>query len=161
MAEEFDVDVSSSDLIALIRADQAGRSPKLWVSASRTIERVDIDLKAAALAPEDDVAEQTVHGTLEVRPRRGHAGWVLTMSASDTSGEHVAGEEDAEEEAKDLTLDAFEEEFLRPERAAADISVTVDGAQAKARFGRWLRNVLSRSRSRSRKAGAHGSARAA
>jgi hypothetical protein len=161
MAEEFDVDVSASDLIALIRADQARRSPTLWVSASRTIERTDVNLEAAGVAPDDEVAEETTRGTLEVRPRRGRAGWVLRMSLADTAGEHIAGEEDTEEAAEELTLDAFEEEFLRPEGRLADISVTADDGQAKARFGRWLRTVLSRSRSRLRKAGTHGSARAA
>jgi hypothetical protein len=158
MAEEFDVDVSASDLIALIRTDQARRSPTLWVSASRTIERTDADLEAAGVSPDDDVAEETTRGTLEARPRHGRGGWVLRVSLADTAGEHVAGEEDSEEAAEDLTLDAFEEEFLRREGALADISVSVDNAQANARFGRWLRTVLSPSRSRSRKAG---SARAA
>jgi hypothetical protein len=161
MAEEFDVDVSPSDLIALIRADQSKRSPTLWVSASRTIERTEVDLEAAGAMPEDDVAEETTRGTLETRPRRGRAGWVLRMSVTDTAGEHIAGEEDTEEAAEDLTLDAFEEEFLRPEGRLADISVTADDGQAKARFGRWLRDARSRDRSRSREAPALGSARAA
>jgi hypothetical protein len=46
-----------------------------------------------------------------------------------------------------LTLDAFEEEFLKPEGRIADISVSVDDERAKARLAKWLSRMLSRTRS--------------
>jgi hypothetical protein len=66
---------------------------------------------------------------------------VLRISVAETAGEHPASDEETEEEAEELTLDAFEEEFLEPEGRAADITVSVEDGRSKARFDRWLRRI--------------------
>jgi hypothetical protein len=144
MAEEFDVDISPRDLIAWIRADQAKRAPTLWASASKTIEKRDIDLETARVTLDDDVAETVTRGVLEVSPRRGLGGWVLRVTADDTAGEHPIGDEEAEEEAEELTLEAFEQEFLLPDGRIVDITVSVEDGEAKARLGRWVRRMQAR-----------------
>jgi hypothetical protein len=144
MPEQSDVDVSPRDLISWVRADQGQRSPALWASASKTVEKTDLDLETAGVTLDDDVAETSTRGMLEVQPRRGQGGWVLRISVVDTAGEHPVGDEEVEEKVEELTLDAFEEEFLQPEGLVADITVSVDDARAKARFGRWLSRMRPR-----------------
>jgi len=144
MTEEFDVDISARDLIAWIKVDQARPAPTLRVSASRSVEKTSMDLETAGVTLDDDVAETTTRGILEVSPRRGAGGWVLQVSVDDTAGEHPAGEEDTEEEVEGLDLEAFEQEFLVAEGRLADITVTVEDGPAKARFGKWLRRRAQR-----------------
>lgn len=100
--------------------------------------------RQARVSPDDVVAETVTCGVLEMRPRRGLGGWELRVSIDETAGEHPANEEDAKEGAEELTLEAFEEEFLQPEDRLADTTVSVDDPQAKVRFNRWLSRMLSR-----------------
>jgi len=143
MTEEFDIDISPRDLVIWLKADQARRSPTVWASASKTIEKRDIDLASAGVTLDDDVAETLTRGVLEVRPKRGAGGWVLQVRVDNTASEHPVSDEEAEEEAEELTLEGFEEEFLPPEQSLADVVVAVEDEAAKARFGRWLRRTLS------------------
>jgi hypothetical protein len=144
MAEEFDIDISPRDLIAWTRADQAKRTPTLWASASKTVEKRDIGLETARVTLDDDVVETVTRGVLEVSPRRGLGGWVLRVTADDTAGEHPISDEEAEEEEEELTLDAFEQEFLLPDGRIVDITMSVEDGAAKARLGRWVRRMRAR-----------------
>ncbi len=143
MAEEFDVDISPRDLVFWVKADQARRSPTVWASASKTVEKRDIELEAARVTLEDDVAETVTRGILEARPRRGAGGWALWVRVDDQAGEHRVNDEDTEQE-EELAVEAFEEEFLLPENRPVDITVSVEDGGAQLRFRRWLRRTLSR-----------------
>jgi hypothetical protein len=142
MTEEFDVDVSPRDLVSWIKKDQEKRSPSLWATVLRSIEKSDIE--AARVSLDDDILETMTRGVLEVQPRRGPGGWLLRVSVEDTTGEHPISDENAEEESEELTLDAFQAEFLQPEGRPVDVTVFAEDGRAKARFDRWLSATRAR-----------------
>jgi hypothetical protein len=110
----------------------------VWVSASKTVEKRNLELETARIALDDDLAETVIKGVLEVRPRRGAGGWILQLRVDDQAGEHPVSDEDTDEEGG-LTLEAFEAEFLLPEGQPVDIAVSADDGGAQ--FRGWLRRT--------------------
>lgn len=90
----------------------------------------------------EDLSDVLAIGVLEVR-QQADAGWVLRLRVEDRIGPRspVEEEEFAEEEEQ-IELEAFEAEFIRPERGIADVSLEVRDAQAEGRFTRLFKAML-------------------
>jgi hypothetical protein len=136
---EYDVDVPLGDVLRWVKEDAAKASPRLWVRASKEYGVAqDFKREEAGIGEDEDLEPVVVSGCMEISPRRGRGGWTLLLRFEDSVGLRPAGEDAGYEDDDDLTIEAFEEECIRPERGELEIVVSVESADAKARFDRWL-----------------------
>ena len=133
--EEYAVDVLPGQVLQWVREDARRKPPRLWVRASKHFEA---DAEDAARSGEDDVSLVTATGTLEISPQRGRRGWTLQVSAIGTAELRPSAEGEDAEDAEDLTIDAFESQFLVPEHGEVEITVLAENPESWRRFQRWL-----------------------
>jgi len=136
--DEYEVDILPGELLGWVREDARRKMPRLSVRASKDYW---VDTGAAGemgRVGEDDIAPVIVRGVMEVSPQRGRRGWTLQVAAEDSVGLRPTGEDEGYENESDITVDAFESEFLLPERGEVEITVLAEDAAAWRRFQRWL-----------------------
>jgi hypothetical protein len=122
-----------------VREDAARKSPRLWVRAAKNywIDEVAPG-ESARPAEGDDVSPVMVRGVMEMSPQRGRGGWTLQVVAQDSVGLREEGEDEGYERDDDMTVKAFEDDFLFPEHGEVEVIVLAEDAAAWRRFGRWL-----------------------
>jgi hypothetical protein len=138
--DEYAVDVMPGDVLALARADARQTAPQFWVQASKQYSvETDFDREEYGIGEaEDDLALVSVHGLFELSPRHEPGGWTLQLRADDDIGLIPSGEEGNYEDEEDISIDAFEEQFLLPEKGEVEVVVQADDDEAWARFQAWL-----------------------
>jgi hypothetical protein len=77
-----------------------------------------------------------VRGVMEISPRRGRGGWTLQVVAQDSVGLREDGEDEGYENDDDMTVKAFQDDFLFPEHGEAEVVVLAEVADAWRQFGR-------------------------
>ena len=137
--EEYTVDLLPEELLGWIREDAAKRTPRFDVRISKEWNtEADFDREAFGIGEDDDLELVSVNGVMEISPRRGRGGWKLILRAEDVVGLLPdPGYEDYEDE-DDLTLEAFEQQFLEPEKGEVELVVAVWDREGWTRFRRWL-----------------------
>ncbi len=138
--DEYAVDLLPAEVLNWVRADAERTAPQLWVRASKTYSaETDFDREMYGVGEGDDVALVCVEGLLEISPQGPADGWTLQFRAEDVVGLVPGGsEEDIYEDEDDMPIEAFEEQFLIPEKGEVEIVVLAEDAGAWARFQRWL-----------------------
>lgn len=137
--DEYAVDVAPAEMLAWIREDERRTSPRLSVRASKDYAQDPADRGAVASAGEDEeVRPLILSGLLEVSPKRRDSGWTLALIAEESVALRAAGEDEGYLDETDMTVDAFEADFLSPERGRVEVMVRAEDAAAWRRFRRWL-----------------------
>jgi hypothetical protein len=134
--DEFSVDVLPGDILRWLREDAAQEHPSLWVRASREYQ-VEQDTIPRA-AEEDDLNIVNATGLLEISPQGGAGGWTLQLRAEGTAELRSPAEGNSFDPDADLSLEAFESEFLNPLHGEVDVTVQFEDAAARNRFEQWL-----------------------
>lgn len=137
--DEYEVDVPINEIIRWIREDAARNTPRLLVRASKeyTLES-DVDREAFGIGEDEDVDAVSVHGILEVQSRTGRKDWALQLKVDEIMGIISTGGENVYEDVDDMTLAAFEEQFLSTGLGEVEATVVAETPEAKTRFDRWL-----------------------
>jgi hypothetical protein len=137
--DEYEVDAPINEIIRWIREDAARNTPRLLVRASKgyTLES-DVDREAFGIGEDEDVDAVSVHGILEVQSRTGRKDWALQLKVDEVMGIISTGGENVYEDVDDMTLAAFEEQFLATGLGEVEATVAAETPEAKTRFDRWL-----------------------
>jgi len=137
--DEHAVDLLPGDVVRWARMDAQQSTPEFWVQASKQYTaETDFDRTAYRIGADVDVALVSVHGLLEVSPRHEPGGWTLQLRADDVVGLLPSGADEDFEDESDMPLEAFEEEFLIPEKGEVEVMVLADDDDAWQRFQDWL-----------------------
>lgn len=137
--DEYAVDLLPAEVLRWVRADAERTAPQLWVRASKTYAaETEFDREIYGVGDDDDVRLVSIEGLLEISPQGGADGWTLALRAEDVVGLVPGGAEEGYENEDDLPLDAFEEQFLIPEKGEVEVLVLAEDAGAWTRFHRWL-----------------------
>jgi len=134
--EEWSIDVLPGQILRWAREDAAARHPRLWVRAGREYAVKSDDF--ARISDDDDVNLVETLGVLEVSPIGGKDGWTLLLRAQGTEELRPAGEGDSFDPDAEMSLEAFESQFLDAEHGEVEVAVQVDDAAARRRFEEWL-----------------------
>lgn len=134
---EYEIDLLPDEVMQWARADSRRDPHQLWVRTSKEY-RVDEEIPAVENG-EDDLNLVTVEGVLELSPQYGPGGWTLQLRAERTIELRPSGDEDEESDnGEDISLDAFESEFIWPEPDAVEVAVLAENEAAWDRFQDWV-----------------------
>ena len=137
--DEYAIDVFPGEALRWARADAAQSTPQFWIQASKQYATdVDYDRNEYGIGEDEDLVPVSVHGLLEISPRHEPSGWTLQLRADDVIGLVASGAEEDYEDDDNMTIDAFEEQFLIPEKGEIEVVVLVEDDEAWARFQDWL-----------------------
>jgi hypothetical protein len=137
--DEYQVEVPIDEVIRWIREDAARNTPRLLVRASKTYTlENDVDREAFGIGEDDDVDVVSAHAILEVQSRTGQKDWALQLKVEDVTGVLSTGAENVYEDVDDMTLAAFDEQFLATGLGEVETIVVAETPEAKTRFDRWL-----------------------
>lgn len=110
----------------------------VFASRSYIVEAVALDESQRFGEEEsEDLNDILSIGVLEVTPAAKKNGWLLRIRVEDRISPRLPEDEDASEDEEELDLEAFEKEFVTPERGAVNVVLQADDRQAKARFTRY------------------------
>ena len=137
--EQITLNLPATDVLRWAREDARRTVPTLAVRAAKEYTaETDLDLGRYDPGDEDSVSRVSIHGVLELSPRRGRGGWKLEVRADDAIGLEPDTDEDDHVDDDDMAVDAFEEQFLAPHKAEIEVVVEVADGPARTRFRRWL-----------------------
>ena len=142
---EYGLDVDAGQIVHWLKDDQAaGRRRKLELRATREYAAEPVtDFDEAGIGDEQDVATLTTTGTLEVRPSGVEHVWALWVRVDDVVGSHVPEDESVPEDAEEIDLDTFYEDFIVPDSGTVYVSVMAETPQAKHAFDRLLSEMIT------------------
>lgn len=135
--DEYAVDILPGEVLAWVREDAGRKEPRLWVRASKEYEMDNDYVRQSDRIGEEEVETIIVRGLMEISPRQGR-GWTLQLAAEDSVGLRAAGEDGGYENDDDMSVDAFESDFLFPEHGDVEITVLAEDTAAWGNFQRWL-----------------------
>lgn len=142
--DEYAVDILPGAVLRWARADAAQTAPQFWIQASKQYTaETDFDREDHGIGESEaeDLTVVSIHGLLELSPRHGPGGWTLQLRADDDVGLIPGGEEGGYEDEGDMPIDAFEEQFLLPEKGEVEVVVQAEDDAAWGRFQDWLAGV--------------------
>ena len=142
---EYGLDVDAGQIVHWLKDEQAaGRRRKLELRATREYAAEPVtDLDEAGIGDEQDVATLTTTGTLEVRPSGVEHVWALRVRVDDVVGSHLPEDESVPEDAEEIDLDTFYEDFIVPDSGTVYVSVMAETPQAKHAFDRLLSEMIT------------------
>jgi hypothetical protein len=145
---EFGLDVDAGQIVHWLKDDQApGRHRRLGtleVRATREYAREPVaNRDEAGIGEDTDVASLTTTGTLEVRPRGGGHVWVLRVRVDDVVGPHLPEDESVPQDAEEIDLDAFHEDFIVPDSGTTYVWVETETPEAKHAVDRLLAEMIT------------------
>lgn len=89
----------------------------------------------------EDLSEVTPVGTLEVAPADSSEGWLLRVRIQDELGGRLPEDPSALEQAEEVDLPTFRQQFLLPGRCTAFITVEAETGKARALFEKLLNDM--------------------
>jgi hypothetical protein len=145
--ETYPIDIDAAQIVRWLIDERRRGASHLNVFATRSyaVEALD-ENERQHLDTEDegDLDDILAVGTLEVHPAADRNGWVLRVRVEDRLGPRLPEDEGAPEDEEEIDLEAFEAEFIRPQRGTVDVSLDAEDEAARARFaqvfGHMLRN---------------------
>jgi hypothetical protein len=142
---EYGLDVDAGQIVHWLKDEQAaGRRRKLDIRATREYSTEPVaDPEEAGIGEEPEVATLTTTGTLEVRPVAVEHVWVLRVRVDDVVGSHLPEDESVPEDAEEIDLDAFYEDFIAPDSGTVDVSVLAETPEDKHAFDRLLSEMIT------------------
>jgi hypothetical protein len=146
--ESFPLDIDAGQIVRWIMAEQAAMPSTFKTSARRVTEVREIPARQEYhLGDEEreELSEVATVATLEIGPRHGAEGWLLTITVEDEIGPGVLSEDVAPESEQQIDLGTFYSTFIRPERGTASVIAEVDGPAGRANVTRLL-DAIERNR---------------
>ena len=142
---EYGLDVTADQIVHWLKDElAAGRSQKLEVRATREYLTEPVaDREGAGLSEDTEVASLTTVGTLEAKPSGGEGGWVLRVRVEDELGPHVPEDHSVPDLPEEIDLDAFDADFVAPDRGTAYIAVYAETPEAKKAFDRIFDDLIT------------------
>lgn len=136
--EEYALDVLPGEVIPWARSAARSETPELSVHASKEYQlELDFDREDYGIGAGDDLSLVTVTGRLTMTPAGAADGWVLELRARDSVG-LLPAEEGGQRDDPDMTVDAFVQQFLVPEKGDVEVVLHAESAAAADAFQRWL-----------------------
>ncbi len=139
MTDDYAVDVLPGELIAWARSARGDKTPEIIVNAEKEYRvQTDYDRQAFEIGEHEDLSLVSITGTLTIEPSGDGGGWILELRAEDTVGLLPPGMAGDCEDEIDMTVDAFVEQFLAPEKSEVEIILHAPDPAAADRFQHWL-----------------------
>ena len=140
---EYDLDISTGHLVQWLKKHLAASTePMLEVSVRRTFTAETIAEDAADVTKDDEVSLMTAIGVLEVSPAgNSHGKWLLRMRVEDTLGTHLPEQGSVPDTPEEMTLEAFETEFVLPDRGAIFVTLEAETQEIRDAFDAFLADV--------------------
>lgn len=141
---QYELDTAADQIVHWLKDEMASGRRRFAVRAMREYVSEPVANREEAGLSEDTDANVLISiGTLEVWPVGQDNGWRLMVRVEDIVGPHTPEDESVEDEPEELDLDAFDADFIRPDRGSIFVSVDAETPQAKRRFDRVLANLTS------------------
>ena len=142
---EYNLDISTGHLVQWLKTHlSASADPMLEISARRTITTEPIADDAADVSKGDEVSLTTAIGILEVSPAvDSHDKWLLRLHVEDTLGTHLPEEGSVHDAPEEMTLEAFETEFILPDRGATFVTLEAETQEIRDAFDAFLADVVT------------------
>lgn len=140
---EYDLDISTGHLVQWLKKYLAASTePMLEISASRTFFAEPIAPAAADISKDDEVSLIASIGILEITPKESFNGkWLLRMRVEDTLGSHLPEHGPVPDVPEEMTLEAFETEFILPDRGATFVTLEAETQEIRDAFDAFLADV--------------------
>jgi hypothetical protein len=142
---EYGLDVTADQVMHWLKDNlAAGGKRMLEVRATREyVSDPEAKIEEAGLSEDTEVASLTTVGTLEAKPSGVMGGWVLRMRVEDEVGPHLPEDESVRDLPEEIDLDAFDTDFVAPDRGTAYIAVYAETQEAKKAFDRVFNDLIT------------------
>jgi len=142
---EYNLDIAAGHFVQWLKAYIATNTePMLEVSVRRAFTAEPIAEDAADVSKDDEVSLMTAIGVLEVSPAgNSHGKWLLRMRVEDTLGTHLPEQGSVPDTPEEMTLEAFETEFILPDRGAAFVTLEAETQEIRDAFDAFLADVVT------------------
>lgn len=143
--ETYPLDIDANQAVRWLLEEQRRGTLRLNVLATRSYVLEELkQAESQSLGEEEaeDLSDVLAIGVLEVSPPAANDGWLLRLRVEDRIGRQSLDDEDVPPPEDEIDLEAFQAEFILPERGVADVSLEAENPQAKARFTRLFKDML-------------------
>lgn len=132
--ETYPLDIAAEQIVAWLLEEERRKRGTFLTTATRAYvsEAVPAGTKRLGDAERQDLSDVVEVGTLEAS--QPGAGWTLRVRIEEPLGDRLPEDEPAPEEAEELDLAAFQQEFFRPERGTAFVELDAEDDAALQRF---------------------------
>lgn len=141
---EYELNIDSQHLIEWLKEDvKTTGTPRFEIAATRTFVAEPISNEDAAVSEDVEVQFLATVGDLEVSPRNiGLGTWTLRVRVEDVLGPHLPEDGSVSDEPEEMTLDAFEADFILPNRGATFVTLVAETQKNKDAFDRFRSGLL-------------------
>ncbi len=114
---EINIDIAADHLVEWLKKDlESSEIPRFEINATRTFLGGSIADESFGLSEDDELASMSTVGHLEVKPLGENIGkWLLSVRVEDTIGPHLPEEGSVPDQPEEMTLEAFEKNFIFPD----------------------------------------------
>jgi hypothetical protein len=142
---EYGLDMTADQVVHWLKDDlAAGRRRKLEVRATREYAAEPVaNLEEAGVSEDAEVAALTTVGILEAKAFGVEDSWVLRVRVEDVVGPHVPEDESVPDLPEEIDLDAFDAEFVAPDRGTTYVTLYADTPKAKKAFDRIFAELIT------------------
>ena len=135
--DEYAVDVLPGEVIPWARSAVRDRTPAFAVRAFKEyqVER-DYDAAEYGIGEGEDLSLVTVTGSLTLSPTGEGQDWVLELRARDSVGLVSAGDERGLADEPEMTVEAFVQQFILPEKGEVEVILHAESPEAADAFQR-------------------------
>jgi hypothetical protein len=143
--ETYPVDLEAPQIVRWLIEEQRRGTLGFNAVATRSYVTEDLEDSESQQLSEDaeGLSDVLAVGELEIRPPAARDGWALRIRVEDRLGPRLPEDEDAPGEEEEIDLATFETEFILPERGTPEVLLDAEDAQAKARFSRVFKQMLT------------------
>lgn len=141
---ERELDINASQLVHWLKSEKTtsgGKNFEIRATREYVVEPIP-DPEEAGFSAEAELASVTVIGTLEIKSVQAQYPWLLRVRIEDVVGPRAPIDEDDPEEPEEINMDAFDEEFIRPDRGAVFVSLETKTEQAEEDFNLLFADLL-------------------
>jgi hypothetical protein len=142
---EINIDIAVGQLVEWLKEDiESNENPQFGINANRTFLVGSVADESAGLSEDDELASMSTVGHLEVKPLGENIGkWLLRIRVEDTIGPHLPEEGSVPDEPEEMTLEAFEKDFILPDRGNAFIILHAETQESKELFDALAADLLT------------------
>jgi len=142
---EYPLDVTVDQIVHWLKDEfRAGSERTVDVRATREyVSEPVANLDEAGLSEDTDVSSMTTVGVLEVTPSGDGARWLLQARVEDVVGPHVPEDESVPDIPEEIDLEAFDREFVAPDRGTAYVTLYAETPKTKKAFDEIFVDIIT------------------
>lgn len=142
--DQYSIDAAPEQIVRWLKTELHKNRKSFDVRATREyVFEESGNLENAGIGEDTDAASVNTVGILEIRPGGEPSKWMLELRAEDPLDSHVPEDHSAPDIPEEIDLEAFEAEFVKPERAAIYVTLHAGTPAAKKAFDYQLRKIVS------------------